>query len=85
MAGTFTPEQVAEAFRAILGSNDVRDDDDWFDIGGTSLTGLTLVVRLNKASGVKLRLRDIVRAPTPKALAAEITARLADPQEETRE
>ncbi|WP_257578672.1 phosphopantetheine-binding protein [Streptomyces sp. JJ38] len=78
MTAIFTAEHVADVFRELLDHDDVREDDDWFEIGGTSLTGLTLVARLNKAAGVTLRLRDVVRAPTPEALAGVIEERSAE-------
>jgi aryl carrier-like protein len=67
-----TAEQVAEVYRELLKNEDVRVDDDWFDVGGTSITGLTLVARLNQVTGIRLRLRDVVRSPTPLGLAAVI-------------
>jgi acyl carrier protein len=64
-----TPEDVADVFCAVLDIEDVRPDDSFFDIGGNSFTALTLVARLNAASGKMFRLRDVIREPTPLGLA----------------
>ncbi|MDH6140352.1 MULTISPECIES: acyl carrier protein [Kitasatospora] len=77
MTTPLATQQIVEIFSALLDSDDVREDDSYFDVGGTSITALTLVARLNQASGARLRLRDVIRSPSPAALAAALAATAA--------
>ncbi len=69
-----TPEAIAEVFGSVLDIDDVRIDDSFFDIGGSSFSALTLVSKLKAASGRPVRLRDVVREPSPRGLADAIAA-----------
>jgi len=69
-----TPEAIAAVYGAVLHLDDVRPGDSFFDIGGSSFTALTLVAKLRAASGRMLRLRDVIREPTPDGLAEVIAA-----------
>lgn len=64
-----TPTEITAVFRTVLGSDDVTEDDDFFEVGGSSFSALTLVAQLNDASGAVLRMRDVIRARTPRGLA----------------
>jgi hypothetical protein len=75
-----TPDDIAAVFGTVLDDvDDVGVDDDFFEIGGSSFTALTLVARLNAAAKTTLRLRDVIRVPTPRGLAYVIESRAADP------
>ncbi|MFG3037416.1 amino acid adenylation domain-containing protein [Streptomyces sp. NPDC048330] len=69
-----TEERLAEAWAAVLGTDPstIRRGDSFFDLGGTSLTAVQLVVALDRI----VSLRDLTASPT---LAAQAT--LIDAQE----
>jgi amino acid adenylation domain-containing protein len=46
--------------------------DDFFQLGGHSLLAVQVVLRVNRALGAALRLRDLFRTPTIAALAAAV-------------
>jgi glycopeptidolipid biosynthesis protein len=69
--------EIAALYGSVLGASDVAEDDDFFEIGGSSFTALTLIAQLNTAAGsVVLRMRDVIRARTPRALAYIMETRL---------
>ena len=55
-------------------------DDQFFELGGTSLMGLTIVARLAEELDVPLTAADLFTAPTPAALAEVVAGRLGDGQ-----
>jgi acyl carrier protein len=68
-----TPDDVAILMQDLLDSDEVAVDDSFFDIGGTSMTALTLISEVQRLSGVSLPLLDIVRNPTPDGIARLVT------------
>lgn len=74
-----TPQRVVAVFRRVLDGDDITEDDDFFEVGGSSFSALTLVAQLNDESGVVLRMRDVIRARTPRGLAYVIETRRAEP------
>lgn len=58
----------------ILGEPTVNVDDNFFDIGGSSLLAIAMIAKLGSALGTKLRLADLFTGPTPQELAAHIRA-----------
>jgi hypothetical protein len=50
-------------------------DDAFFDLGGNSLIGLTIVARVEKEFGIRVSAADLFAAPTPGAMAALIAER----------
>jgi acyl-coenzyme A synthetase/AMP-(fatty) acid ligase len=72
---TATEVRIVQAFAAVLGTavESVRREDNFFDIGGTSLTGVKLVIALGRT----LSLKQITRHPTPAQMAALIDASAA--------
>lgn len=73
-----TPADIAAVFGKVLELDDVDVDDDFFDVGGSSFTALTLVAQLNSATTATLRVRDVVRVPTPRGLAYVIASMEAE-------
>ncbi|MEU2122605.1 non-ribosomal peptide synthase/polyketide synthase, partial [Nocardia niwae] len=63
-------ELVAATFGALLGVDRVGLDDDFFALGGNSLTAARVVARLGAALDTQLPLRMLFDAPTVVALAA---------------
>ncbi|CAL9662974.1 hypothetical protein SUDANB15_07056 [Streptomyces sp. enrichment culture] len=70
-------EAVTEAFAALLDCPVPGPDDDFFDLGGHSLTAVRLAERLRAALKLPLTGLDILQARTPRALAALLQERAA--------
>lgn len=65
---------VAAEMAAVLGLERLGATDDFFACGGHSLLAAQLVVRLNRATAGDLTMRAVFEAPTPRALAARLSA-----------
>jgi acyl carrier protein len=66
---------VAEAsalMQDVLNFDEVGPDDNFFDLGGTSVLALTIIAEASSRYGVKLRLMDFISNATPVALASLI-------------
>jgi acyl carrier protein len=50
----------------------VSADDDFFDLGGNSISGVRMIVMLNEEFGVEPTLTAIFDHPTPRLLAAAL-------------
>jgi|GEM_PF-1483968 len=68
-----TPTAVAELMDELLQTDEVAEDDNFFDLGGTSVLALRLLLELDKRYGVRLSLLDVMYNPTPEGLAAKLT------------
>ena len=68
-------ELLAGIWAEVLGLPRVGVNDDFFALGGQSLTGTRVVARLREVLGLELPLKKLFELPTVKALAAEIGAR----------
>ncbi|MET9647510.1 non-ribosomal peptide synthetase/type I polyketide synthase [Streptomyces syringium] len=66
---------VAEAWRAVLGVDEVRPDDDFFAQGGDSLAAVQLVARIRERVGVRVEFMELEQ-PTPQALASRLAEHL---------
>jgi amino acid adenylation domain-containing protein len=78
MALPTTPveERLAVIVAALLGLPQVGIDDNFFMLGGHSLLGTQLIMRVAEIFGVELPLRQLFEAPTVRLLAAEIEQRI---------
>jgi len=74
IAGARTPveERVAAIMAGLLKHDRIGLDDNFFLLGGHSLLGTQLIVRVREAFGVDLTLRALFQAPTVAGLAAAI-------------
>ncbi|GGK49803.1 non-ribosomal peptide synthase/polyketide synthase [Nocardia camponoti] len=75
---TPTEQLVAQTFADLLAfpaDREVGLDDDFFAIGGNSLTATQVMARLGAALDTQLPVRVLFEAPTVAALAAECAAR----------
>ncbi|RZL84407.1 MAG: non-ribosomal peptide synthetase [Rhodococcus sp. (in: high G+C Gram-positive bacteria)] len=66
--------RVAQVFADILGLDRVGLDDDFFALGGNSLTATRVIARLNTTAGTALAVRELFEASTVAALAARLDA-----------
>ncbi|WP_406466491.1 amino acid adenylation domain-containing protein [Streptomyces hirsutus] len=76
-------DEVVAVWREVLKAP-VTGDDNFFALGGTSMLALRLKARLREAGLPDLALKEIVRHPTPVAMAALIRSRTATDREEAR-
>ena len=64
--------RLAALWGEVLERSVVGADDDFFDCGGDSLSGIELLTAIDEELDVELGLDDLVEAPTPRALARRI-------------
>ncbi|AQA22073.1 amino acid adenylation domain protein [Rhodococcus sp. MTM3W5.2] len=65
---------VAGVVAEVLGADRVGALDDFFALGGTSLSATRVIGRLNETAGTALAVRTLFEAPTVDALAAALEA-----------
>ncbi|MGH3972030.1 MAG: non-ribosomal peptide synthetase [Pseudonocardiaceae bacterium] len=63
---------VAKVWAEILGLDRVSRDDNFFDLGGDSLLGARMVVRLREVFQLGISLRELFRRPTLRGLTAAL-------------
>jgi acyl carrier protein len=63
------PTDVAMLVQELLKTDDIAVDDNFFDMGGSSVLALRLLLEMEKRYGVTLSLLDVMRYPTPEGLA----------------
>jgi acyl carrier protein len=84
---TPTQLQLAEIWREILGSEEIGEEDNFFDLGGHSLRAIPVIAAISTRFGVDLAVQDIFEMPTLAGLAQRIEERMlaaVDPQELAR-
>jgi acyl carrier protein len=64
---------VAEIWQEVLSLRDASIDDNFFDLGGDSLSATRAFARINKAFSTTLTLREILDHPTIRSLAELVT------------
>lgn len=67
--------QVAEIWREVLGLDRVGIHDNFFEVGGRSLSGIRVMTKLRDGLGVELPLRQLFESPTVAGLAQHIEIR----------
>jgi amino acid adenylation domain-containing protein len=65
-------ETVSRVFAEVLGLDRVGAADDFFDLGGSSLSAIEVLARVHELFGGGLSAVDFLEAPTPAALAARL-------------
>jgi acyl carrier protein len=75
---TALEEVVADAWRRVLGVERVRFRDNFFALGGNSLTTIQVAMRIRESLGLELPLRVVFEAPTVAELAAHLEHRLLE-------
>jgi acyl carrier protein len=71
-----TEERLIGMVRELLSTNEVTIEDDFFLIGGHSLLGTQLVLRIREAFGIEFTLRDLFEAATVERLAMRVESML---------
>ncbi|MEW1639704.1 phosphopantetheine-binding protein [Streptomyces sp. NPDC093801] len=62
-------QEIAELWGAHLGGREVGVEDDFFAIGGNSLSGIKIIEQVSEQYGVQLSVRDFYLAQTPARVA----------------
>lgn len=65
---------VADVFAELLGIERVGADDDFFALGGHSLSAMRVTSRVSALTGVRIGVREVFEAPTPARLARVLGA-----------
>ncbi|MEU0086953.1 acyl carrier protein [Streptomyces sp. NPDC006274] len=71
-AGPASQEYVATLFARLLGVAAPGPDDDFFVLGGTSLSAMDLIALIEQERGVLLPVRDFYRGTSVAELAATL-------------
>lgn len=62
-------DELAALWGELLNCPEVGHDDDFFALGGNSLTGIKIIERVAQDHGVQLSVRDFYLAQTPARVA----------------
>ncbi len=68
---------IADAFTAVLGNERTGANDDFFSIGGTSISAIKVVAAISRA-GYSVTYKNVFEARTPRALADMIKGKKQD-------
>lgn len=64
-----TEQRLAQLWETFLGVERPLPEDDYFELGGSSLIALRLIKKIEQDFGVKLRLNSLLDAPTLREMA----------------
>jgi Phosphopantetheine attachment site. len=70
--GEQTEQAVLRLWREVLGVADAQPDDDFFELGGDSITATRLVFRFRSELGIAVPLLTLFEHPTPNDLMTEL-------------
>jgi acyl carrier protein len=68
-AASETERLVCDLFQEVLGVPGIGPDDNFFRLGGHSLSAARLINRLLSRTGKRVRMAEFFDAPTPAAVA----------------
>lgn len=68
---------VVAAFENVLGVDSVQADDNYFALGGDSLSAIQLLSELSGSFGCTPNIIVVLEEPTPKAIALHISSIVA--------
>jgi aspartate racemase len=69
-----TEELLSQTWAEVLHRQQVSTYDDFFDLGGNSLSGVSMMAAIQQRFGVKLPLQVLFETPTVAGLAARLSA-----------
>jgi acyl carrier protein len=69
-----TPAELRQLFEELLEVDEVTTEDNFFDLGGSSVLALRLLLEVEKRWGVTLSLIDVLHNPTAAGLAQCVAA-----------
>jgi syringomycin synthetase protein SyrB1 len=75
--GPAVEQTVAEIWKSALGVSAVGSNDDFFDLGGTSLALINVVVEMSKRFALPLDTSIVARGATVSALAEAVKEKMA--------
>jgi hypothetical protein len=71
-ATTETEKKLTEAWQEVLNMTSVGIDDNFFDIGGSSMVAISVINKINTAIGAGLTIAGLYQLPTIRQLAEKI-------------
>ncbi|MBN2717429.1 MAG: acyltransferase domain-containing protein [Deltaproteobacteria bacterium] len=75
---TSDQQYLLTLWQEVLGVNELTIDDNFFDLGGHSLIGISMLDRINIRCGSHFILSDIIRKPTIRQFSEEIVDFIVD-------
>lgn len=67
-------KRIIEIWRDVLGDEDITPEDDFFDLGGSSIAAIRILPRLAEEFGIDAEVGMLFDNPTPGELAAAVAA-----------
>ena len=67
--------QIQSIWSGVFGVENVRAQDNFFDLGGDSLLAMRVVSRVRRSLGARLTLKEVLSSPTPAEQACIVSAR----------
>ena len=68
--GSLGLDELCRLFATVLGCDAVGTDDDFFEIGGSSMAAISLILEIERRTGLELSVQAIYNSPTPGGMAA---------------
>ena len=63
-------DELCRLFATVLECDVVGPDDDFFEIGGSSMAAISLILEIERRTGLELSIQAIYNSPTPGGMAA---------------
>lgn len=65
-------DRIIRIWSEILGEDDIAPDDDFFDLGGSSIAAIRIIPRISEEFGVEAEIGLLFDNPTPAELSDAI-------------
>ena len=65
-------EKIMSIWAEVLGEEDIQAEDDFFDLGGSSIAAIRLLPQLASAFAIEPEIGLLFDNPTPRELAAAV-------------
>lgn len=72
-------EKISEIWSDILKINKININDNFFDLGGHSLSSIQLICQIQKKFGISIPMQKFLDSPTIASLAAKIKSEVSEP------